>query len=82
MGFDAGLSGGGTCGGRRDFKLVPRRGGCRITQRRRYGGTQPPLRDITTGDIWFFNAKKAYDQATGVGVPDVANLPAALRALD
>jgi hypothetical protein len=30
---------------------VPRLGGCRITQRRRYGGKQAPLRDITTGDI-------------------------------
>jgi hypothetical protein len=33
-------------------------------------------------DIWFFSANKAYDQATGVGVPDVANLLPALRALD
>jgi len=94
MGFDAGLSGGGNSDGvrrlstpcamrrPREFKLVPRRGGCRITQRRRYGGKQPPLRDITTGDIWFFNAKKAYDQATGVGVPDVANLLVALRTPD
>jgi hypothetical protein len=47
-----------------------------------YGGKQPPLRDITTGDIWFFNPDKAYDQATGVGVADVANLLVALRALD
>ena len=47
-----------------------------------YGGKQPPLRDITAGDIWFFSANKAYDQATGVGVPDVANLLAALRALE
>jgi kumamolisin len=47
-----------------------------------YGGKQPPRRDITADDIWFFSANKAYDQATGVGVTDVANLLVALRALD
>lgn len=31
---------------------------------------------------WFFNASKAYDQTTGVGVPDVANLLEALKNLD
>lgn len=47
-----------------------------------YGGNKPPLRDIKQGDNWFFNANKAYDQATGVGVPDVANLLNALKQLD
>jgi hypothetical protein len=53
-----------------------------VTHGHPYGGKQPPRRDITTGDIWFFNPNKAYDQATGVGVADVANLLVALRALD
>jgi kumamolisin len=47
-----------------------------------YGGNKAPLRDITQGDNWFFNANKAYDQATGVGVPDVANLLDALKNLE
>lgn len=47
-----------------------------------YRGNKAPLRDITQGDNWFFNANQAYDLATGVGVPDVANLLAALRALE
>jgi hypothetical protein len=37
---------------------------------------------LMAGDIWFFSVNKAYDQATGVGVPDGANLLPALRALD
>ena len=44
-----------------------------------YGGRNAPLRDITKGDNWFFNAKPGYDQATGVGVPDVSNLFKALQ---
>jgi kumamolisin len=47
-----------------------------------YNGAKAPLRDITQGDNWFFNANKAYDQATGVGVPDVANLLDALKSLE
>ena len=47
-----------------------------------YSGNKAPLRDITQGDNWFFNANKAYDQATGVGVPDVANLLEALKNLE
>jgi kumamolisin len=43
-----------------------------------YNGFEAPLRDIKDGDNWFFNAHQGYDQATGLGVPDVANL---LRAL-
>ncbi len=39
-----------------------------------YNGRHAPLRDITAGDNWFYNAHKGYDQATGVGVIDVANL--------
>lgn len=44
-----------------------------------YAGPGAPFRDIKSGDNWYWNAKPGYDQATGVGVPDVANL---LRALE
>jgi kumamolisin len=44
-----------------------------------YHGSNAPLRDITTGDNWYWNAHPGYDQATGLGVPDVANLLDALR---
>ena len=47
-----------------------------------YSGTKPPFRDITKGDNWFWSANKAYDQVTGIGVPDVANLLKALEDLD
>jgi subtilase family serine protease len=45
----------------------------------RYHGHNAPLRDITRGDNWYWNAAPGYDQASGVGVPDVARL---LEALD
>jgi kumamolisin len=44
-----------------------------------YDGANPPLRDITGGDNWFYAAQPGYDQASGVGVPDVANLLQALK---
>jgi kumamolisin len=47
-----------------------------------YAGSEAPLRDITQGDNWVFDAGKGYDQATGVGVPDVAHLLEALKELD
>lgn len=43
-----------------------------------YNGHNAPLRDITSGNNWFYAGARGYDQATGVGVPDAANL---LRAL-
>lgn len=43
-----------------------------------YQGKQAPLRDITSGDNEFWKARPGYDQATGVGVPDIANLYRAL----
>jgi kumamolisin len=43
-----------------------------------YRGFNAPLRDIKAGDNWHYVAHGGYDQGTGVGVPDVANL---LRAL-
>jgi kumamolisin len=44
-----------------------------------YGGRKAPLRDITAGDNWFYTGERGYDQATGVGVPDVSNLFRALQ---
>jgi kumamolisin len=44
-----------------------------------YSGRNPPLRDITSGDNWFYTGERGYDQATGVGVPDVTNLFRALQ---
>ena len=44
-----------------------------------YGGRNAPLRDITAGDNWFYTGERGYDQATGVGVPDVSNLFRALQ---
>jgi kumamolisin len=44
-----------------------------------YRGPEAPLRDITAGDNWHYKAHDGYDQATGLGVPDVANLLKALR---
>jgi kumamolisin len=44
-----------------------------------YQGSEAPLRDIKTGDNWHYHAHGGYDQATGLGVPDVANLLRALR---
>jgi kumamolisin len=43
-----------------------------------YRGRHPAFRDITQGNNWYWNAGPGYDQATGVGVPDVANLLQAL----
>jgi subtilase family serine protease len=45
-------------------------------------GRNAPLRDIVEGDNWYFYAHKGYDQTTGAGVPDVANLLEALRDLE
>lgn len=44
-----------------------------------YGGAAPALRDIALGDNWHYTAQPGYDQATGLGVPDVGNLLAALK---
>ena len=43
-----------------------------------YRGRQAPYRDITRGNNWYWNARPGYDQTTGVGVPNVANLLQAL----
>jgi subtilase family serine protease len=39
-----------------------------------YAGPTPPLRQITEGDNWYYVAHPGYTPASGVGVPDVANL--------
>jgi kumamolisin len=44
-----------------------------------YHGRNAPLHDITVGDNWYWFAHPGYDQTTGVGTPDVANLLEALR---
>jgi kumamolisin len=44
-----------------------------------YKGPEAPLRDIRDGDNWHYQAHGGYDQATGLGVPDVTNLLKALR---
>jgi kumamolisin len=49
-----------------------------VNSREAYRGRQAPYRDITQGGNWYWNAGPGYDQATGVGVPDVANLLQAL----
>jgi kumamolisin len=41
-----------------------------------YSGRHPPMRDIRQGTNEGFQANKGYDQATGLGVLDVANLAA------
>jgi kumamolisin len=43
-----------------------------------YRGSHPAFRAITQGNNWYWNARPGYNQATGVGVPDVANLLQAL----
>ncbi len=44
-----------------------------------YRGPAAPLRDITAGDNWGYDAHAGYDQTTGLGVPDFAKL---LKALE
>jgi hypothetical protein len=41
---------------------------------RGYRGPEAPLRDITAGDNWYWRARRGYDQATGLGAPNVAHL--------
>jgi subtilase family serine protease len=49
-----------------------------LTSPAAYRGRNPAFRDITQGNNWYWKAGPGYDQATGVGVPDVANLLQAL----
>jgi kumamolisin len=50
-----------------------------VRSNRAYSGRNAPLRDIVHGNNEFYNATTGYDQATGVGVPNVANLLQALQ---
>jgi kumamolisin len=47
-----------------------------------YHGQRAPLRAVTRGDNWYWHAHAGFNQATGVGIPDVANLLEALEALE
>jgi len=44
-------------------------------------GMHAPYREISSGDNWYWNAHPGYNQATGLGAPDFANLLDALRNL-
>lgn len=46
-----------------------------------YYGRSPAFHDITASNNWYWNARRGYDQTTGVGTPDMANLPDALRVI-
>jgi kumamolisin len=46
-----------------------------------YGKSTSPFNDITGGDNWYYDATTGYDQATGIGSLNVANLEAGLVAL-
>jgi kumamolisin len=48
---------------------------------RGYLGSAAPLHDIKAGDNWFYTGHAGYDQGSGVGTPDVANLARALVLL-
>jgi len=41
-------------------------------------GANMPFNDIASGDNWGYNAVAGYDDATGIGTPNVANLAQAL----
>ncbi|WP_245629049.1 S53 family peptidase [Alicyclobacillus shizuokensis] len=44
-------------------------------------GPQRPFNDITAGDNWYWQGTQGYDQATGIGTPNVANLDKVLTGL-
>jgi len=50
--------------------------------RNAYRGDQAPFRDISAGDNWYWRAGSGYDQASGIGVLNAANLLRALRGLE
>jgi kumamolisin len=43
-----------------------------------YGQGDSPFNDITTGDNWYYDAAKGYDDGSGIGSLNVANLEAAI----
>jgi len=46
------------------------------------GGTVVGFRDITQGNNWGYQAAAGWDPTTGLGVPDVTQLVAAIQAYD
>ncbi len=46
------------------------------------GGTVAGFRDITQGNNWGYSASTGWDPTTGLGVPDVGKLAAAISAYD
>ena len=46
-----------------------------------YGNPYAPLRDIESGNNWFYKGRAGYDQGSGVGTLDVNNLAQALLLL-
>lgn len=44
-----------------------------------YSGSSAPLRDITAGDNWAYKGVTGYDQGSGVGAIDVANLASVIK---
>jgi len=46
------------------------------------GGRDAPLRPVRGGDNWYYSGHPGYNQATGLGIPDAANLFEALRQLE
>ncbi|WP_161974647.1 S53 family peptidase [Piscinibacter terrae] len=46
-----------------------------------YGNPYAPLRDIKSGNNWFYKGRPGYDQGSGVGTLDVDNLAQALLLL-
>jgi subtilase family serine protease len=45
----------------------------------RLKGASAPITDITAGDNWFFNGAAGFEPSAGLGVPNVANLAAAIK---
>jgi kumamolisin len=43
-------------------------------------GKDKPFNDITAGDNWFYHGVPGYDQASGIGTPNVANLAEAIKS--
>ncbi|UTH72585.1 protease pro-enzyme activation domain-containing protein [Chromobacterium sp. IIBBL 290-4] len=44
-----------------------------------FGHHGAPFREVSAGGNWGYNAHRGYNQATGIGVPNVANLDAVLK---
>jgi len=46
------------------------------------GGRDAPFRPVRGGDNWYYSGHPGYNQATGLGIPDAANLFEALQQLE